>query len=93
MNDKWKWYIVNCECYLPFHMVRLSYWRGDESPVLVVDIPLSPLPILKRIPVAIRYVLGMARGRWFYEEVLVDVDGARGMRDFIDQFIKETRRK
>ena len=91
-HPDWKNHIVNCECMTMYHAVRLSYWRGEDDGELIIDVPVVPHSLLKRMWVAIRYALGMARGLWFYEEVLVDLDGARGMRDFIDQFISEAER-
>ena len=80
---------IRCACHSPEHQIILAYDPDDQDwPELFLEVHLTTWHNpLRRFWVALRYLFGYrcAYGEW--DEVVLDLDRAKDIHDFLCDFI------
>ena len=77
---------IRCSCGSPEHQFILTRWPEEDELSLEVHL-VTWNNLLRRLWIAIRYVLGYRCRYGHWDEVLISKDKAQEMREFLDGFI------
>ena len=79
-----------CDCKHPDHILHVSYISDEDYAFLSLEILLNPMPWYKRIPVAIRYLLGKRASYSTWDETLLAPDDSRKLTAVIYRFLEHS---
>ena len=85
---------VRCDCHSPEHLFVLEYFPNDEDfdewGTMYMQIHLANwYGIFRRLWAALRYVFGYRCRYGEFDEVLINREKAREIRDFVNGFLGE----
>lgn len=79
--------LFTCACGSIEHHFVMSYWSDEEEPRMIyVQMFLAEHRLLKRIWLAIRYILGYKSKYGHWEEVLLDREKVAGLIKYLRQY-------
>lgn len=78
--------LLECVCTDFSHLVKLIWWN-EEPTELYFEFHLNNFPLLKRIPIALNYILGRGSKYGMYEEVCLDETGITQLRQICGKLL------
>lgn len=81
--------IYVCDCFDVQHQFIISH--DSEIDFFSFQVHLTKLPVLKRLVVAIKYLLGFQSSIGAFEEVVLSQSQVEKLRDSLTNYLEETK--
>lgn len=80
---------VVCDCGSMEHIIRFMWWNGTDpqDSVIYVHYFLQNNGFFERVVNAIKYIFGFKSKYGHFGEVLINIDKAEKLSDFLNEFI------
>ena len=91
MKAKEETQVVFCDCHSPEHQIIFTYWPDDEpvERMVYVTFHLTNYDnFFKRLWVGLRYAFGYRCQYGHWDEVMISVDTARKLWEFLCDFLE-----